>query len=314
MAGINIPFIVGTTLGRDHTNWRTRSQAQTNTEIATSTLTALFKNAVRPELTVEQMMAIAWAISDWTFTGTWTASATDTGMITGSSSNTFDISNKAPIQTEFPEEDIESVPNTPTVHDITKEPLHASSVLGQVFSAPSTLLPWLGNYGYNSPLRRTPPTGPVGYLKMNRVSGSFTGSDNLAFLFLLGNARKTPNVFDSGDSCLGIDIVAFESAKFRPLIIFTDGASDFDINFTIDNERSDIPLAPSNAILTIDPVIAPSFEVRLVIKTAGIGSPVLDSFSSDLTLTATKFFECRNTLDEQVYDQNTGAQLHDPFA
>lgn len=309
-----MPFIVGTTLRRDHIFWPRQTETDKTAIIALGDLLEPYKTAQRALISWEQIMALTWRIREWHFSGAWSASASGApGSVSVSSTvNNSPTPNSAVVKTAYPEED-DTITNFPVLHDVLAEPLLASEFLMAPQSPPpnpqySTDLRFpRRHYGFISPVRTAGGVGPFGFLNMTQVPG---GAATSATIFMFGDRRKQGAfVLPSGVS-RGIDIVTYTppAITFGPLIVFTDGAT-----MTVPFEcRTPIGVEVPNVTMTIDPVVAPAFTIPLIISVSAPAT--LTSAVSTLTMTANAFYQYQNSLGQNVYNATTGAEENDPFA
>lgn len=305
-----VRFIVGNTAGRDHIYWPTLSQAQYDLIVAGGTLPAPYKNAARASCTLAQIMACCWRIKEWSFSGGW--SAADTGTSVSCTIENSPTPNVAKMKTAYPGND-DTINNAPVLFDVVDENFIASEFLASVHTPPEYITDYiqtLRNYGFLSPL--TSVGLGAGHLRMTRTltpvlpAPPSVVTDTAARLFFFGDRRRQGGAGGPFGDSRGMDIVIFGSGVFKPLFRFDDVAI-VGGNYVCATPTSETP----NASFEIDPVVAPSFTAPLVIKAL---FPPLVSSSCDLKMTASKFFPYKNSEGLSVYDENSGAQLRDPFS
>lgn len=157
------------------------------------------------------------------------------------------------------------------------------------------------------------------------------------YLTALGRGSMWPTItgpnFNAGEIDLfgpsfggpsnGNEYVAF-NGSFYPYLRFEGGFqvpyASFDggdlgyLGFSI---RS-LPVAGSGT-LTVDPVIAPTFDIPMVcggtLSAINLGDPDTSSTGNcEFDLRAVEFWPYQNSLGQPVYDTLTGEQINDPFA
>lgn len=307
----NVPMMIGTTLGRDHTFWPTLSAADALVKMNQGNLSTNFKHTHRPECTLAQMLAVTGRVREWSFSGGWAGAGTDafpdSGSITSVFNNTPPL--KASLATApFPGNDW----NHPVL--ITKEPNMFSEFPAFFGSSPKYMTDIAGrlrNFGFISRDAPTVQTDAWKYKMTQTPSG--VGPSRLYFFVsdtfdaLLGSAFP---------SYIGADILIFEGDKFYPLFLFKDQATDGDFNFTIQTTFDGSSATNESFIIDPGPAVAPPFNAPLVVSVqTGSGRPAtLTSHSCTLKITASKYFTYQNSLGQNVYNETTGVQENDPFA
>lgn len=206
------------------------------------------------------------------------------------------------MRTAYPENLSDSV-----LHDVTDEKLIVSEFIATIKSPAEYIT------DYRTPLRNAGfiPGMHSGVFKDTlNMTRTFGGDDSNASMFFMGDRRSSGQAaLGSWGDSRGMDIVIFESGMFKPLFRFNDGVAVGPVVFRCQTAlQSETP----TDVFTIDPVIAPAFTAPLLI--APTAPATTDSTACDLTMTAYKFFPYKNSLGQPVYDEDTGAQLVDPFS
>ncbi len=334
MAGYRVPFLVGTTRGRDFQMWPTVEDPLFTSVLTEGTPIPRTEDSWGArDLTWQQLLAISSRISEWRFAGGWSDSYdfyTEPGHVYASSIATVNSFVGSPIPIAVFAKCTNDLA-TFTI-PVVKEPHLVFQNFGpKIFSplhkdyAHDFDQPTAG-YAYHSYGLVNSSVGATGAAPFDAVDihsevddgvGPPASSDNGSLFFGMFRDFLTSFLFANAR---GVDMV-----RFKPL--GTSGPSGpvdaFDVYLTITASNSatfnysfiDSAFGSSNAFITIDPVIAPAFSVPVHIGgVAPVGeSATQTSLDCDITITATKFFEYADSQGNPVYDINTGAQLNDPF-
>lgn len=298
---MNLPFKVGKTLGRDHAYWPTLSPAATAIEIAKSNLVEPYRTPQRPSCTLQQQMAIAWRVREWTISGSWGADGTVLGFPVSVSSS--------PAGTQTSRWRVQ-FPDVFTRYTAARE-LDLVTEFQADQAAPNTYITDYAlprrNYGMLFPIN-VPLIKGEGWIRTAQSTPVPHADNPTAFMLFFADQRPNPFITESSfaASTRGIDITTFEADRFGPYFVFVDGIADLSNGYA--NLRTTIGSETPNASMTINPGITPAFTAPLLISDAG--SFVATSTHCSLTLTATKFWKYTNSHGQDIFDETSGAQIN----
>jgi hypothetical protein len=355
VSAFSLPFIVGNKLYEDHQHWPVMTRDDLKAIVTTD---GTYTPAQRVDqfwpvaLTLDQMIALAWRVKRWKLTGSYSAA------VTGFTYPHGDASGGAVTVTlddPMPDEIVASVDSTGTVVYPVIEPMLVSApIFSPTYYTPAGKkyagdLPYsfLANLGLGSfmsafnlvdlffqcrhtqtisdtyYLTPTPRTGTV--IPPQTATNVLTNSG--VTIFRRGHDWEsfyTDMVFRGSR---GFDVVIYDPATklFSPYISAGFTASHF---FGVPSDEGDMVAAfcrncpvtkTPNGTLTIDPVVAGSFDISLFTSGSYGHSDIFSESdsstgSASFNLVAVEFFPYQNSLGQPVYDTATGAQIHDPFA
>lgn len=275
MSALRIPYLVGNTFQRDHVQWPTITPAQAALIPGYSRLIGVNLNRI---------MALAWRVRRWKI------EAADISV----AANWVNFSNHYHLTASF------------TMPEITL------NMLG------TTELALIGSaiYTGHSPLVGS---GFSGSINQNVLETSHLTVDSTPPVDVTeaANHLLQVNALLFGTGGAGFEFVTWDAATklFYPFIAcngLIPSLSDTQIRFGPD-------AVGGHGTLTIRPGVVPEFDVPMKV-TVFVTSPSPPKFatvtagSADLTMTAIKFWPFSNSLGQPVYDEDSGAQLNDPFA
>lgn len=277
MTAFRVPFLVGNQHPRDHTS---------------SGFSDAFPGE-DPHINLASIMAIAWRVREFTFSGSFSGSATQNMHLSASPSTTWTTAYAfsatvsptiLPVRFNLP------AFSGPAVNEIDMTFAYNGWARDGSNVQPVANGTWSMDTAGNPPLR-----GPT------HLSGSFARGVGL-IISAIGDYDTNPGVI---------------AAPFIPDLSCnnSDGSGSL-VHWLISAD-----LTGGSGFFTIDPVIAPSFHtpMRLTV-TGGTVSPgeVQDSFSGSGTCSfsavASRFWPFANSNGDPIYDETTGAQLRDPFS
>lgn len=288
MASFRVPLTVGGKIVRHHQMWPTWLRADLVTFMAANHPGDDVGHLWRPNIALEQLLALSWRVRRWRLTGTFSVVAGNNSIPPGSQASMAGAIVAADIQ-------IFRSDNTPIQNEV--ELIRSAAPVPRIWA--------------------TPRNGGIG--TFNPVSFTFSAKDDFDPFFPPQSGTNTmPEgiaIFRNGQ--IGYDAVIWDptTKKFNPYLTVTLGGA----NILFYGVNVCPPSKTSNGTLTITPGVAPAFTVPLL--SSGTynpgGSPPSGNFSSGgatLALAAVKFWPYVNRLGDPVYNEDTGAQINDPNA
>lgn len=310
---INVPYGVGgSDARRDHIYLPklTRSQMEAIVNVEDPGLDTDAAWAV--ELSLAQMLAIFWRVRKWRWSGTWSATATaDDGPQVGKTSSMSSTITQTPTPSVLVREG-GVAGGTLIIPPNDKEFLLVSHNINSLRTPP--------RYGTDLPYSTLRSFGPTDTANPG-INMSYTADDNSTDVtppgHITGNDAFT-SAFSMNGFAKGVDIVVWTGAKFVPYANLGSMARTT-FHLVAGARTTPPPSVPvvGTGTITVDPVIAPSFDLSVYLTAIFTGaSSATASASLTFSLTAIEFHPFVNRLGQAIYDTSTGAQVSgvDPFA
>lgn len=309
MSGYRVPILVGDTRVRDHQMWPTTEEPLYSTILSGNPVIDAPYWGLK-NISSDQLLALAWRVSEWRFTGGWTATVkvyTDPGhVLLGTDTVTVTIKNSPVSKGYFATCDNDLT----TFHfPVVKE----AHLVHQTFGPQRSPKAYATDYNF--------PMHSFGILINNLILHTIVNdgvttiaNDSGSMRFELFRDFTSLATFSAGR---GVDMVKWDALGGGPT-----GPPTFDVYCLLDGEDGfvtsgiDTKGALPNVNIVLDPVIAPAMSIPTQIvpgAAPGITFEVTAA-SCDIAITAFSFFPFCTTTGLVVYDTATGAQINDPLS